>query len=83
MMGIKRDMSEPWTLEHAIEIVRIGAGGSGYRVYGGSGAMWAGTNNSFADATFQDWGLAKATEVILNAILDGRLSLSSTKDETC
>jgi hypothetical protein len=63
------------TLEEAIEIADIGAGRYGYRTYGGSGGMWAGTNTGFADAQFTDWGLAKATAIILNAVLDGRLEI--------
>jgi hypothetical protein len=33
-----------------------------------------GLNDGLADATFEDWGLARATAEILNAVLDGRLA---------
>lgn len=74
-------MSDPWTLEHAIEIARIGAGKDGYRSYDGTGGMWAGAHNGMADAVFTDWGLARATSIILNAVLDGRLALPTSKGE--
>jgi hypothetical protein len=61
-------------LTDAIELIRIGAGAAGYRSYPGTGGMWAGGNDGIADATFEDWGLARATAEILNAVLDGRLS---------
>jgi hypothetical protein len=61
------------TLEDAIEIISIGAGKDGYRSYADTGGIWAGDNAGLADATFVDWGLARATAEILNAVLDGRL----------
>jgi hypothetical protein len=61
-------------LEDAIELVRIGAGKVGYRSYPGTGGIWAGNNDGLADAVFVDWGLARATTEILNAVLDGRLA---------
>lgn len=48
------------SLKDAIDLISIGAGRDGYRV--GNGAMWAGSNTSIADATFVDWGLARATD---------------------
>ena len=35
-----------------------------------------GARPGLADATFQDWGLAKATAVHLNAVLVGRLVIA-------
>ncbi len=63
-------------LADAIELARIGAGKQGYRSYPGTGGIWAGDDGGsigIADATFMDWGLARATAEILNAVLDGRL----------
>ena len=60
-------------LTDAIKLARIGAGAMGYRSYAGSGGMWVGGNDGIADATFEDWGLARAVAEILNAVLDGRL----------
>jgi len=64
-------MSDPWTLEHAIEIAKIGASKHGYRTYDGSGGIWR--NDEFPDAVFDDWGLACATAIILNAVVAGKL----------
>jgi hypothetical protein len=61
-------------LADAIELVRIGAGATGYRSYPGTGGVWAGGNDGIADVVFSDWGLARATAEILNAVLDGRLT---------
>jgi hypothetical protein len=36
--------------------------------------MWVGGNDGIADATFENWGLARAVAEILNAVLDGRLA---------
>jgi hypothetical protein len=36
-----------------------------------------GANGGIADITFVDWGLARATAEILNAVLDGRLVKAS------
>ena len=66
-------------LDHAIEIIKIGATNGGYRNYPGSGGIWAGRNDGFADARFNDFGLARATAEVLNAVLDGRLVLNSEK----
>jgi hypothetical protein len=66
-------------LVDAIELARIGAGKQGYRSYPGTGGVWAGGNDGIADATFMDWGLARATAEILNAFLDGRLSRGSDR----
>ena len=63
-------MNDPWTLEHAIEIAKIGGR---FRSYDGTGGIWAGRNNEIPDGIFNDWGLARATTIILNAVLDGRL----------
>jgi hypothetical protein len=65
-------------LADAIELVHIGAGKHGYRSYPGSGGLWVGDPNGtdgigIADASFTDWGLARAVAEILNAVLDGRL----------
>jgi len=62
--------NDPWTLEYAIEIARLAGR---YRNYNDSGGIWANHNHGLADATFDDWGLARATVIILNAVLDGRL----------
>lgn len=62
--------NDPWTLEYAIEIANIGGP---YHNHAGSGGLWASRNHDIADATFDDWGLARATTIILNAVLDGRL----------
>lgn len=66
-------------LEEAIELIKIGAGKEGYRSYPGTGGIWAGRNEQFADATFVDWGLARATALILNAVIDGRLTMPSAE----
>jgi hypothetical protein len=63
-----------YDLKDAIEIVKTGAGRRGYRSYPGTGGIWCGDNEQIPDAQFVDWGLAKATAEILNAVLDGRLS---------
>lgn len=61
-------------LNHAIELVKIGGGRSGYRTHGGCGGIWCGYNkNGFPDANFIDWGLARATAIILNALINGEL----------
>jgi hypothetical protein len=62
-------------LTDAIELIRIGAGAKGYRSYPGTGGMGVGGNDGIADATFEDWGLARETSEILNAVLDGRLTV--------
>jgi hypothetical protein len=62
-------------LVDAVELIRIGAGKQGYRSYPGTGGIWAGYNDGIADATFTDWGLARAAAEILNAVLDGRLMI--------
>jgi hypothetical protein len=54
----------------AIGLVEIG---SPYRTYGGSGGIWSGINDQIPDANFIDWGLARATAIILNAVVSGRL----------
>lgn len=65
-----RAMSE---LDEAISLVRTGAGRRGYRSYSGGGEIWAGNNEQYADARFVDWGLARATAIILNAVARGEL----------
>ena len=64
-------------LEEAIEIARIGAGKEGFQSYPGTGSIWAGQHDGFADINCTDWGLARAIAIILNATLDGTLSLPS------
>ena len=54
----------------AIELAKIGGP---YRSFPGTGGIWAGHNEQFPDADFRDWGLARATAIILNAIIDGQL----------
>lgn len=82
-MAIDRDYYDmtAWTLEHSIEIAKIGAGHEGYRAYNGSGGLWAGSYNGMADAQFDDWGLARATAEILNAVIDGRLVPAKASDQ--
>jgi hypothetical protein len=63
-------MTEIDELKEAIDLVRIGAP---YRSYAGTGGIWAGHNRNSADAQFEDWGLARATAIILNAVLDETL----------
>ena len=65
-------------LEDAIEIVKIGAP---YRTYSGDGGMWCGQNRGIADANFDDWGLARATAAILNAVVEGRLTIEIERAE--
>lgn len=65
------------TIKDAIEIASIGAGKEGYRSYPGTGGIWAGRNEQFADATFVDWGLARAAAIILNAAVNGDLVLKT------
>jgi hypothetical protein len=43
------------------------------RSYSGTGGLWFGANNGMADAAFEDWGVARAVAVILNAAHEGRL----------
>jgi hypothetical protein len=57
------------TLDEAIEIAKIGAP-HGYRWEGG-GEMWDETTT--AAAHFHDWGLAKATAIILTAVIKENL----------
>lgn len=71
-------MSNPWTLAHAIEIA-ITADSA--RVHASGGSLWFGGNQGIADATFQDWGSARATAVILNAVKDGKLVLATPVTE--
>ena len=60
-------------LEEAIELAGIGAP---YRTYSSSGGMWSGhSDDRMADATFTDWGLARATAIILNAVVAGTLQV--------
>lgn len=67
-------------LRDAIELVGIGAGkdGDGYRSYPGTGSIWCGRNEGIADANFVDWGLARATALILNAVVRGDLVPAQT-----
>lgn len=58
------------TLEEAIEIVKVAGG---YRTYPGAGGMWTSHNIGLPDAQFDDRGLAKATAIILNAVISGGL----------
>lgn len=59
------------TLDEAIEIVSMM---TPVRSYDGTGGLWLGKySNGIADAAFEDWGAARATSVILNAVQDGRL----------
>lgn len=60
-------MTNVWTLEYAIEIAKIGGR---YRSYDGTGGLWCGANEGIADAMFKDRGLARATAIILNAVID-------------
>jgi hypothetical protein len=56
-----------------MELVCIAAGKDGFRHYDGGGAIWIGAHNGPADAHFNDWGLAEATAIVLNAISTGKL----------
>ena len=61
------------SLGDAIEIVKIGGP---YSTYPGTGDLYGVTDLSI-EAKFWDWGLARATAVILNAVIDGKLVLKS------
>ena len=61
---------QDWELDEAIELIGIA---SPFRSYPGTGGIWAGSNKNIADAQFDDWGLARATATILNAVLEGKL----------
>lgn len=63
----------PDDLDYALQILSIGMGRDGVRHYEDSGGLWFGRNQGFADATFVDWGLARAVAVILTAVNAGRL----------
>jgi hypothetical protein len=67
-------------LADAIELARIGAGATGYRSCNGTGGVWAADNAGLADAVFTDFGLARATAEILNAVLDGRLAIGAAPE---
>lgn len=67
------ERAEIWTLEHAIEIAKIG---SPYRSYDGTGSIWVGRNEGLPDGGFTDWGLARATTIILNAAINGKLRIA-------
>lgn len=66
------DRSDPWTLEHALEIARMAYP---FRSYDGTGGIWCDENNGIADGNFTDWGLARAVTIILNAVMDGTLTI--------
>jgi hypothetical protein len=57
-------------LQHALEILSIAGE---VRSYPGTGGVWFGRNHNMADATFEDWGLARAAATILNAVRTGQL----------
>ena len=59
------------TLQEAIEIVSMM---TPVRSYDGTGGLWFGSNQNMADATFEDWGAARATSIILNAVQERTLS---------
>jgi hypothetical protein len=50
------------------------------RSYPGTGALWFGRNEGLADATFTDWGLARAVATIINAVNDGRLVPAAARE---
>jgi len=63
-------------LAEAIELARLAAP---FRSYAGTGGIWHGRRHDdehqyMPDARFDDWGLARATAIILNAVLDGSLT---------
>lgn len=63
-------------LKDAMELINIGVGTTrpAYRNYPGSGGIWTGDHElNIPCGHFDDWGLARATAEILNAVLDGRL----------
>jgi hypothetical protein len=51
-------------LDEALDLLGIAVP---VRTYPGCGGLWFGHNTGIADATFDDWGLARAVAVILNA----------------
>lgn len=55
----------PTEMVHALEILSIGMSNEGVRCYPGGGGLWFGKNRELADATFVDWGLARAVATIL------------------
>ena len=71
-------MREVWTLEHAIEIAMIGMHHNEFRADGGG--LWTSDVEGPPDATFTDWGMARATAMILNAVRDGSLILKEDAD---
>jgi hypothetical protein len=61
------------TDDELMESVELARMASPFRSYPGTGGIWCGSNNNLADATFDDWGLARAVARIMNAVLDGTL----------
>lgn len=59
------------TLQEAVEILSMM---TPVRSYDGTGQLWFGDNQNMSDATFEDWGAARATAVILNAVHEHTLS---------
>ena len=58
-------------LKDAIELIGMAMPA---RSYPGTGGLWFGHNQNMADATFEDWGLARAVAIILNAVHANQLS---------
>ena len=44
-----------------------------WRSYPGSGGIWIGDNEEHSDGNFEDWGLARAVAIIINALNNGQL----------
>jgi hypothetical protein len=59
-------------LADAIDLVAIA---HPYRTQDGGGEIWCGhRSGGFPDARFDDWGLARAVALILNAVVEGKLA---------
>lgn len=41
----------------------------------GSGGIWFGNNHGPPDGGFTDWGVARAVAIVINAVVEGRLTI--------
>ena len=65
-------------IAEAIELIKMATPA---RSYPGTGGLWFGQNRNLADASFDDWGLARAVAAIMNAIGDERVVIVSSETD--
>jgi hypothetical protein len=61
----------PTPLDDAIELIAMA---HPCRTQDGGGELWCGRRGDAPDARFDDWGLARAVAITLNAVVEGRLA---------